>query len=118
MQLSVKERLILGSNLPQQGDFITMTLAEGLKKKLVFTEEEITASELKPITEVKLVEGKPVEINKLAWNLATPDYDIPLGPKTVEMVKAHLKKLEGDAKLTADMLTLYEKFVGKIVVED
>lgn len=107
MQLSVKERLILANNLPAQGDFITLTLADGLKKKLVFTEEEITACGLKSI-----------EGGRLTWNLTIPDYDIPLGPKTVEMVKTHLKKLEGDAKLTADMLTLYEKFVGKIVVED
>ena len=109
MQLTVKERLILANNLPTQGDFITLTLAEGLKKKLVFTEEEITAAGL-----------KTVEGSRLTWNPATPDYDIPLGPKTVEMVKAHLKKLEehNPPMLTTDMLTLYEKFVGKMVVED
>ena len=114
MQLSVKERLILGNNLPAQGDFITLTLAEGLKKKLVFTEEEITACDLGT---PKKPDGTP-DLGKLTWNQTTPDYDIPMGSKTVEMVKVHLKKLEQEAKLTADMLTLYEKFVGKIVVED
>lgn len=107
MQLSVKDRLILASNLPQQGDFITMTLIDGLRKKLAFTEEEITACELKSL-----------EGGRASWNTAHPDYEIPMGPKTVEMVKAHLKKLEQEAKLTTNMLTLYEKFVGKIVVED
>ncbi len=107
MQFTVKERLILVNNLPQQGDFITMTLADGLKKKLIFTEEEITAVGLKAI-----------EGGRATWNLDAPEMDISIGPKTVEMVKAHLKKLEAEAKLTADMLTLYERFVGKIVVGD
>ena len=107
MQLSVKERLILANNLPAQGDFITLTLADGLKKKLVFTEEEITTCGLKSI-----------EGGRLTWNQDASDMDIPMGSKTVEMVKVHLKKLEAEAKLTADMLSLYEKFVGKIVVED
>ena len=107
MQFTVKERLILVNNLPIQGDFITLTLIEALKKKLTFTEEEIEAVEL------KVLDG-----GRVTWNPAAVEADIPIGSKTVEVIKTHLKKLEQDAKLTLDMLSLYEKFVGKIVVED
>jgi len=110
MELTVKERIILQQVLPKAGkDYVTLALAEQLMKKLVFTEAEIEEIEL-----------KANDAGGLAWKASAPDFTIPMGVKTVEIVKKALLEMEkaDPPKLTVDHLSLYRKFVGTPAVED
>ena len=41
MKLGVKERIVLGSILPSEADFITLKIVRGLRESLSFTDEEL-----------------------------------------------------------------------------
>lgn len=100
MKLSVLERLIAQTLLPKEGSFINMRLVRKAKEALSFTEEEVKAGNFRQ------VDGQTM------WdNGKIPDLDIDLGEVATSLIVAELKKLSETNKLTAENLTVYEKFV-------
>ncbi len=108
MEFTVKERLVLGSVLPKEGkDYVTLTLASNLGEKVAFSSDEVESFGLTTATDGK----------SLTWKLDSPAKDIPIGPKTIQVVKDALLQMEKDNKLTADLLSLYKKFVGVTAID-
>ena len=103
MQLTVIERIGLLSILPEHGNFITLKIIRQLREALSFTEDEIKVLEIKQ------------DGNQVVWNPAVnPEgTNIPVGEKATDVIVDSLKKLNEENKLTAQHLTLYEKFVEK-----
>ena len=102
MKLNVKERLVLLTLLPAEGNFLTLKVVRKLRESLSFSEEELEAY-------------KFVETNgRTTWNETDrPPKDVQIGKEGRKLIKKALGKLDKEEKLTEDHVFAYEKFVGK-----
>jgi hypothetical protein len=99
MNLSVAERLVLLQVLPQEGDLTTIRIVGKLREELSFTEDEHAAL------------GFEFEGTSVKWEgTADTGRDFEFGAKARETVVKALEKLDKDGKLTAQHLTLCDKF--------
>lgn len=102
MELDVRERLVLLSILPAEGDFVTLKVARKLRENLSFSEEEIK--------EYKFVQ----EEGRVTWDdKAEQSKEIEIGEKAMDIIKESLRKLNEQKKLKDEHFTIYEKFVEK-----
>ena len=102
MELDVRERLILLSILPQEGNFITLKVVRKLRESLSFSEEEIK--------QYKFVQSE----GRVTWDdKAEQSKEIEIGEKAMDIIKEALKKLNEDKKLKDEHFTIYQKFVEK-----
>ena len=102
MKLDVRERLVLLSVLPPEGDFITLKVVRKLKENLSFSEDEI-----------KLYKFVQTGAN-VTWNdKIEQSKPIEIGTKAKEVIQEALRKLNDDKKLKDDHFSIYEKFVEK-----
>lgn len=101
MKLTILERLMLNSILPQEGNIVTLKIVQDLKRETAFSEEEIAEHEINP------------QEDRVEWNPESNDYvkDIPLGPQAMKTIVETIEELNSEEKLTADFITLYEKFM-------
>lgn len=103
MQLSVRERLIILSFLPQEGDFLTLKLLRKLKEDLSFTEEEHRL--------YQFVENK--DASTITWDdKVEQSKEIEIGNKTKEIIISALKNLNDQKKLKNSHYDIYIKFIG------
>ena len=101
MLLTVRERLILLSVLPQEGDFLTLKVLRELREDLSFTEKEhakykFVQSENQVTWDDKMEQGKEIEIGK----------------KANDIIVLALTKLNEQKKLRMEHFDLYERFVN------
>ena len=102
MELSVAERLVLLSVLPEQGDFTTLKVIRTLRETLSFSEDEHK--------EYKFVqEGMQVRWDDKAEQVK----DITIGEKANDIIVLALSKLNEEKKLKMEHFGLYEKFIEK-----
>ena len=99
MDLSVVERLVLLSLLPQEGSYINLKLLRTAREELSFSDEEVGILNF-------VQEGDQVR-----WNMG-PDImkDVTIGEVVTLMIVDSLKKLDGEGKLKNDHFSLFEKF--------
>lgn len=102
MELTLAERLTLAGTLPQEGSFATLRTANLLREKLLPTAEEIDEYEIED------VEGGGIRWSRTA---ATMTFDIDVTNAERLAVTDLLRKLDADEALTAQHVSLYEKFV-------
>jgi len=100
MKLDVRERLILLSILPAEGNFITLKVVRKLKEDLSFSEEEIKQYKFVQ-KEDQVTWDDKVEQSKL----------VTIGTQGKIIIQDALKKLDEDKKLREEHYTIYEKFV-------
>jgi len=129
MQLTVFERLLLQSILPQEGDFITLKLVRKLRESLAFSEKEIADIDFKnhwkcpkcgkvelsaqvikcqdcgiymrPAGQVTWDEEKAISVIK----------DVHMGKSMENLCETTLQKLSDEKKLTEQHMSLFEKFI-------
>ena len=100
MKLSVLERLLIQSLLPEKGSFTNLKLMRVAREALSFDEDENKA--------LKFVQDG----EQLRWeDNAVGDNEIKIGEVVTEMIKKELKALNDKEELTPAQFTLYEKFV-------
>jgi len=102
MKLTVLERITLQNILPKEMNYVTLRIVADLRKALSFKADEIKALSLKD------------KDGKLTWN-AEADGDgarIAISDPVVQLVRTQLFELDKDKKLTAEHLSLYEKFLA------
>lgn len=101
MDLTILERLMLASVLPEEGNILTVKIVRNLKSEIAFSEEELE--------EHKMTKRE----GGVAWSPDSMDYvkEIPIGPQAMKVVVESLEKLNSEEKLTEDFITLYEKFM-------
>jgi hypothetical protein len=91
MTLTTKERLLLLTALPKEGDITTVRIVRQLRESLSFTEEEHVAL------------GLTTDDGQVKWNAAAPqERDIEVAPKAHVIVQTSLQEL--------DNLSLWDKF--------
>ena len=102
VKLDVRERLVLLSVLPQEGNFVTLKVVRELREGLSFNEDEIK--------QYKFVQ---VEGRVTWYDKAEQVKEIEIGEKAMDIIKEALKKLNEGKKLKDEHFTIYEKFVEK-----
>lgn len=98
-QLSVKQRIVLLSILPDSGDLTTIRIIRELREGLSFTEAEHAALEIKR-------DGEHINWNQGAVEPKTID----IGPTALSTIHDTLKKLDKQQKLTEGHLPIIDLF--------
>lgn len=101
MKLTVLERLTLLGSLPEKGDFTTLRIVRKLREDLSFAEEEHERLELKQ------------QDGRISWNPVVDGdgKEVEIGEKANDVVVESLKKLDKEKQLTAQHISLCEKFL-------
>jgi hypothetical protein len=101
MLLSVVERLTLLSILPEQGNLTIIKIVARLREELSFDEQEHAKLNFRPSDD-----GQRVQ-----WDITgSMEKDVEIGPKALGVVYDALKALDDKEALTAQHLSLCEKF--------
>jgi len=101
MFLSVVERLTLLGILPEQGSLTTIKIVARLREDLSFDEAEHARLNFRPSDD-----GQRVQ-----WDITgSMEKDVEIGPKALGAVYDALKALDEQEKLTAQHISLCEKF--------
>ena len=102
MELDVRERLILISVVPQEGNFVTLKVIRSLQEALSFSEEEHKL--------YKFVESE----GTVTWDDTTEQVkEVEIGEKATDIIVEALKKLDESKQLKLEHYSLYEKFCEK-----
>ncbi len=100
MKLSIHDRLVLQTVLPQKGDFLEMTVIEDIKGKLDFSTREIKEYE------VVNTDGR------VSWNLEkAKDLRLDFVQLELDTIGKALKELESKKEVTPEHLDIYRAFV-------
>lgn len=106
MKLNVKERIVLLSILPKEGDFKTLKQLRLVREALAFNDVENHSLGFKTApgggvtwTEPGAVEGQ----------FYTKEVEIPSSIR--EIIEKTLKDLDAKKKLTEDTFVVYERFI-------
>ncbi len=101
MKLTILERLMLNSVLPQESNILTLKIVRDLKYATAFSEEELEEHDINL--------GK----ERVDWKPESMEYvkDISIGNQAMKIIVESLEKLNSEEKLTADFITLYDKFM-------
>ena len=100
MKLSVIERLTLLGILPEQGNLMTIKIVSSLREELSFDEDEHAELQFKSSEDGK----------RLQWNMPHPEKDVEMGLKATSIVYEVIRKMDDKEELTAQHLSLCEKF--------
>lgn len=99
MTLTIKERLLLGSILPEKGDITTLRLVRQLREAVSFSEEEHARLKIKN------------ENGMVQWDPGAPqESEVPIGPKAHAIVSDTLTEMSKAKALTDDFVSLWDKF--------
>lgn len=106
MLTTLKNRIVLASVLPAEGDHLSLTLSKDIKNKIIITQDEITEMEIKVIAgeggashttwNPKKDAGKEIEFTELELGL----------------IKKTLQTLDANKKLTEETDELYKLFIA------
>lgn len=100
MKLTIGERFVLLSLIPQQGNFATLKIVRELQDNLSFSEEEHKKHQF-------VFEGENV-----SWK-GSSEKEINFGEKATDIIVKAFKELNAQEKLKLEHMPLYEKFVGE-----
>ena len=102
--LNLTERLTLIHSLPQEGNFVTMRTKQHLDAELNLTKEEIEEWDVKAVSQEN-------GMTSFTWNeKANSDREFDLSKRQVEVIEKALDNLDKKNALTANHLTLCQKF--------
>lgn len=102
MNLTIRERIILLSILPKEGNYAMLKILTNLRMSLAFTEEEV--KEWNVVTDP--------DTWQTTWNKdAVGTVEIPIGEKATDIIVDAFKKLNKQNKLVEEMIDTYERFV-------
>ena len=100
MELNILERITILQILPQEGNFTTLKIVRDLQASLAPSEEEFKEFEIKQVD------------NMTTWNeKGREGKEITIGEKASDVVMEALEKLDKEKKLTANHISIYEKFI-------
>ena len=102
IKMNLMERLMVLNTLPKESNYATLKVINDLTQAIGVTEKEF----------------KDFEINQTAdnitWNEKGKEFkDFEIGEKAKSIIAEQLIKLDKENKLTGNLFSLYEKFVGE-----
>ena len=111
MKLNVKERINLMQILPAEGNFVTFKILADLRAELSFSEKEIK--------DFKIVQHLNEQgQGRITWDdKKEKEKEVFFGPQALIIVKAALQNVDKVGKVTADNVSLFDKFQPEVGVE-
>ena len=104
MLLTLKERLLLLNILPREGDLLTQRVVRDLQNNLGVKDEEFKEYNIQSLPD-----------GKVTWDMAKDTgKDFVIGKKADEIICSTLTELDKQKKVTADFLSLYDKFMAEV----
>jgi hypothetical protein len=101
MILTIKERLLLLTVLPREGNIVTLRIVQNLRAALSFSEEEHAALKMEQNEE------------GFKWDAEiSQEREVEIGPRAQVLIQDTLKGMDKSSKLTEDFFSLWEKFCG------
>jgi len=100
MILSVQERVVILSLLPNEGSYATLKILNQLRMGLSFTEDELKKWGIIDLPK----EGR------ISWE-EDGETEIPIGEKATDIIVDALKKRDAAGTLPMQALGIYEKFI-------
>jgi len=104
MKLNVLERVMLGSILPVETNFLHYKIITNLKMQISFNDKETKDW---GITQTVDKDGK----GQVNWE-KNEEKDFTFGTTALGIIGEVLTKLDKEEKITTNIGTLYEKFMG------
>ena len=105
MKLNVLERVILGQILPAETNFVQYKIINGLKLQISFSEKETKKFGI-------VQDFDKTGQGQVTWK-ENEETDFTFGLTAIQIIRDVLKKLDTEEKITANIGTLYEKFMGE-----
>ena len=105
MNLTVLDRLTLMNMMPKQGDFLTLSIARDIGKKVEVAQDEAKVIELK-LSESANQYGE----HNVTWNPEAPEKEVEFTESELGVIKKQLKQMDAQKTLKSSMLDLYKKF--------
>lgn len=102
MNLTVQERIMALSILPQQGSYAMLKTLHKLRLSLSFNDEDFK--------KFGIVETEVDGQRKTSWK-SNDEAEIPIGEKATDLIIDSLRKLDKQNKLPEQAMSLYEKFI-------
>ncbi len=101
MKITLLERIMIEGILPTKGNIKTLTIAKDAKKKVALTQDDYTKYDIKILPD-----------GRMLWNAdgAKAEFDLEFTALETNEIKSTLQKLDKESELSADCLTLAEKF--------
>ncbi len=100
MKLNILERMMALGVLPPEGDYATLKILNQLRLALAFSEKEMKDFGI----------TTDAVNNRTTWK-SDSAVEIPMGEKATDIIIEALKALNKEKKLSADSVSLYEKFI-------
>ncbi len=101
MKLTVLERAIALSTLPEQGDFATLKVVQQARTNLSLSEKEVEEFEFK------------TEEGRMKWNAkGQEEKEIDLSKTAVKLIREKLEEIDSKKELKEQQLSTYEKFTA------
>lgn len=108
MQLSLLERLLVPTILPQQGGIVELRVAQEVLECVQLTSDELEEWEVKDGPE-----------GRVTWNPdKATEVEIALSDPGKAMIRKALKELEEGKQLERNHVSLYEKFAEQAPAEE
>ena len=104
MKLEIADRINLLNVLPAEGNILTLRVVKELRGSLSFSEKELADAKIQQSDD-----------GRIAWDAdaaAVLVKDVKIGKAARDIIKAALKKLNDKEKLTAQLVPVWEKFMG------
>lgn len=103
MELTLLDRLLLPGIFPKEGNMKELIIRKDLKKKIVFTQEELTKY------------GIDFKGEQILWNQegAEAKFKYKFSDLEKAEVVSALTKMDEEKKLTEEFMDLYDKFIKK-----
>lgn len=100
MRLTLKERLVIMTILPKEGNYVKMTIKSDIISKIKISQEDITS--------LDVVEK---ENGSIQWDgTKDTEKEFDLTELEEKMIKDELKKLDDAEKLNDETLVIFKKF--------
>ena len=102
MNLTIRERIIVLSILPKEGNYAMLKILTNLRMSLAFTEEEVKGWHI--VSDVATM--------ATTWDEDVEAVEIPIGEKATDIIVDAFKKLDQENRLVAEMIDTYERFIS------
>lgn len=125
VDLNIAERTKILGLLPAEGNFATLRVVSGIKNVVGLSADELVEYEVKEHLQCQdcgaILEtagdcpkcsGRNLAL-MMTWNNAGKEpVSIAFHVKAIELIAKALEKVNDEEKLTEDMMSVYEKFIG------
>jgi len=102
MKLNIAERIMLLGVLPRQSDYVSLRIMEELRMNAGFSQAELDKYKIESFKD-----------GSLKWE-KNFDKEVRITKRAAEIITASLKELSEKKQLTAEHLSIFEKFHIKI----